>query len=104
MNELCLGRAPRRAGRQPDHALEGARERRLGAVAEPVEDPRCGCSGLASQDVPLAVRNELTEVHGRNAHPTDGVQRALGREPRDFADYARDAAASGVCSRDPVRA
>ncbi|MEV7190060.1 NmrA family transcriptional regulator, partial [Kitasatospora sp. NPDC093102] len=26
----------------------------------------------------------------------DGVQRALGREPRDFADYAREAAASGV--------
>ena len=28
-----------------------------------------------------------------------GVQRALGREPRDFADYARDAAASGVWNR-----
>jgi len=27
---------------------------------------------------------------------TDGVQRALGRPPRDFADYARDAAATGV--------
>lgn len=25
-----------------------------------------------------------------------GVQRALGREPRDFTDYARDAAATGV--------
>ncbi len=39
----------------------------------------------------------FTEVlDGRNAHVTDGVQRALGREPRDFTDYARDAAASGV--------
>lgn len=37
-----------------------------------------------------------TVLDGRNAHLTDGVQRALGREPRDFADYARDAAASGV--------
>jgi NarL family two-component system response regulator LiaR len=35
-------------------------------------------------------------LDGRNAHLTDGVQRALGREPRDFADYARDAAATGV--------
>jgi uncharacterized protein YbjT (DUF2867 family) len=35
-------------------------------------------------------------LDGRNAHLTDGVQRALGREPKDFADYARDAAASGV--------
>lgn len=39
----------------------------------------------------------FTEVlDGRNAHLADGVQRALGREPRDFTDYARDAAASGV--------
>jgi len=35
-------------------------------------------------------------LDGRNAHLADGVHRALGREPRDFADYARDAAATGV--------
>ncbi|MFQ6026339.1 MAG: NAD(P)H-binding protein [Dehalococcoidia bacterium] len=35
-------------------------------------------------------------LDGRNAYLTDGVQRALGREPRDFADYARNAASSGV--------
>ena len=35
-------------------------------------------------------------LDGRNASLTDGVQRALGREPRDFRDYARDAAASGI--------
>jgi uncharacterized protein YbjT (DUF2867 family) len=33
---------------------------------------------------------------GRNAHLGDGVQRALGRPPRDFAEYARGAAATGV--------
>ena len=39
----------------------------------------------------------FTEVlDGRNAHLNDGVQRALGRPPRDFADYARAAAATGV--------
>jgi uncharacterized protein YbjT (DUF2867 family) len=39
----------------------------------------------------------FTEVlDGRNANPTDGVQRALGREPGDFADYARRAAAAGA--------
>lgn len=37
-----------------------------------------------------------TVLDGRNAHLTDGVQRALGREPRSFADYAQDVAASGV--------
>ena len=37
-----------------------------------------------------------TVLDGRNAHLSDGVQRALGREPRDFTDYARAAAAAGV--------
>jgi uncharacterized protein YbjT (DUF2867 family) len=37
-----------------------------------------------------------TVLDGRNAHLTDGVQRALGRPPRDFADFARDAAATGA--------
>jgi uncharacterized protein YbjT (DUF2867 family) len=35
-------------------------------------------------------------LDGRNAHLADGVQRALGREPRDFGDYARAAAATGI--------
>ena len=35
-------------------------------------------------------------VDGRNADTTDDVERALGREPRDFADYARETAATGV--------
>ncbi|MDH3753256.1 MAG: NmrA family NAD(P)-binding protein [Acidimicrobiia bacterium] len=35
-------------------------------------------------------------LDSRNSYLTDGVQRALGRSPRDFADYARDAAATGV--------
>jgi len=42
-------------------------------------------------------------LDGRNAHLADGVQRALGREPRDFADYARDTAATGVWNPAPAR-
>ncbi|GGS35275.1 NmrA family transcriptional regulator [Actinokineospora fastidiosa] len=38
-------------------------------------------------------------LDGRNAHPADGVQRALGRAPKDFTDYARETAATGVWSR-----
>ena len=34
-------------------------------------------------------------LDGRNASLGDGVQRALGREPRDFSDFCRAAAASG---------
>ena len=37
-----------------------------------------------------------TVLDGRNAHLNDGVQRALGRPPRDFTDYARDVAATGL--------
>ena len=43
-------------------------------------------------------------LDGRNAHLADGVQRALSREPRDFRDYARDAAATGVWNPDAIRA
>jgi uncharacterized protein YbjT (DUF2867 family) len=38
----------------------------------------------------------FTEVLGSKAQVADGVQRALGREPKDFADYARETAATGV--------
>jgi uncharacterized protein YbjT (DUF2867 family) len=41
-------------------------------------------------------------LDGRNAVLTDGVQRALGREPRDFSEFAREAAAAGVWN-EPAR-
>ena len=39
-----------------------------------------------------------TVLDGRNAHLTDGIQRALGRAPRDFSDYARTTAATAAWS------
>jgi uncharacterized protein YbjT (DUF2867 family) len=57
-------------------------------------------AGAAEHGVPEEFVGFLTylfeEVLGRNAYLTDGVQRAVGRKPRDFAEYARDAAATGV--------
>jgi hypothetical protein len=38
----------------------------------------------------------FTEALGSKAQLADGLQRALGREPKDFSDYAGDAAATGV--------
>jgi uncharacterized protein YbjT (DUF2867 family) len=38
----------------------------------------------------------FTDVLGHNAYLTDGVERALGRQPRDFSDYVRDTVATGV--------
>ena len=54
-------------------------------------------SALSQEGVPPEVTGLLTYLFtevldGRNAHPTDGIRRALRREPKDFADYARDAA------------
>jgi uncharacterized protein YbjT (DUF2867 family) len=37
-----------------------------------------------------------TVLDGRNAHLTDGVQRALGRAPNDFTSYARTTATTGA--------
>ena len=37
-----------------------------------------------------------TVLDGRNAYLSDGVKRALGRAPKDFATYARETAASGI--------
>jgi len=58
-------------------------------------------AGLAAQDVPAHLVDLLTYVFttvldGRNAYVCDGVRQALGRPARDFTDYARDAAATGV--------
>lgn len=37
-----------------------------------------------------------TVLDGRNAHVTDGIERALGRPPKDFAHYARAVAATSA--------
>lgn len=51
----------------------------------------------AGPDVADLLTNLCDEVFdGRNESVTHGVQEALGRPPRDFADFCRDAAASGV--------
>ncbi|MEO0544960.1 MAG: NmrA family NAD(P)-binding protein [Pseudomonadota bacterium] len=50
--------------------------------------------GAFVADVFTAIARETLD--GRNAHLADGVQRALGREPRSFADYAHKAAQSGA--------
>lgn len=55
---------------------------------------------LSEQGQPDEIVNLLrylfSEVlDGRNAHLSDGVERALGRKPRDFAEFARETAATG---------
>ena len=66
-------------------------------------------AAAAAQGVPGEAIEVLTYLFGevldgRNAHLADGVQRALGREPRDFGDYARQTAAAGVWDTSAVTA
>ena len=60
---------------------------------------------LARGGIPRELAGSLAQlIHevldGRNSYLTDGVKRALGREPRDFGDFAREAAARGVWERE----
>jgi uncharacterized protein YbjT (DUF2867 family) len=83
-------------------AFAAGRELRYAPV--PIDD---FAAALAAQGVPDdeigLLRYLFGEVlDGRNASVADGVERALGRSPRDFADYARAAAAGGAW--EPARA
>jgi uncharacterized protein YbjT (DUF2867 family) len=55
-------------------------------------------AGLAAEEIDLILYLFTTVLDGRNTPVTDGVQRALGRAPRDFSDYVRRAQATGVWS------
>ena len=67
-------------------------------VPVPHEAFVAGVAESGAPDVVVWMMDYLfsTVLDGRNAHLTDGVQRALGRPPRDFADYATAVAATGV--------
>jgi uncharacterized protein YbjT (DUF2867 family) len=58
-------------------------------------------AGATADSVPADIVSLLAYLYDEvlvegNAGVADGVRRALGREPRAFADYARDTAATGV--------
>lgn len=52
--------------------------------------------GLTADIISLMEELFTKVLDGRNSHVTNGVQLALGREPREFSDYARRTAATGV--------
>lgn len=56
---------------------------------------------LAQEQIPADIAilvNELFTVvlDGRNEYLSDGVHKALGRKPRDFSDFTRETAATGI--------
>jgi uncharacterized protein YbjT (DUF2867 family) len=52
--------------------------------------------GVPEDFIELVLYLFATLFDGRNTPLADGVQRALGRPPRDFCDYVRQTAATGV--------
>jgi uncharacterized protein YbjT (DUF2867 family) len=80
-----------------DEIAEAAgREVRYTAVSLEQHEAELTEHGVAPEVIELLTYLFSEVVDGRNAETTDDVQRALGREARDFADYTRSAAASGV--------
>ena len=64
-------------------------------------------SAVTDDGVPADYAHALAELFsrvldGRNAYVTDGVQEALGRAPRDFGEYARRAAETGIWAGAPA--
>jgi uncharacterized protein YbjT (DUF2867 family) len=53
-------------------------------------------SGMPPEQVTALVDLFTDILDGRSQYLADGVQRALGRSPKDFAAFARDAAAAGA--------
>ena len=53
-------------------------------------------SGAPKEAVWMLNHLFATVLDGRNASLTDGIPRALGRPPKDFAAYAREVAATGA--------
>ena len=75
------------------------------ATGRPITYARITADEFVAGLVPLGGRRRRRTSSPRSSTPsstaatptsTDGVQRALGRPPRDFADYAATTAATGV--------
>src|ERR687890_52266 len=84
-----------------DYMLEHVLSGEIRLPAGDVPTPFLDADDIADVAVTLLTYLFSEVVDGRNTNTTDGVQRALGREPKDFADYARDAATSGVWNGKP---
>jgi uncharacterized protein YbjT (DUF2867 family) len=72
------------------------RDVRVAAVSEQEFADGLGHHGVPADVISLLRYLFAVVLDGRNASLADGVQRALGRPPRDFREYAAAAAAAGA--------
>ncbi|MEV0280379.1 NmrA family NAD(P)-binding protein [Streptomyces sp. NPDC050610] len=76
--------------------LSKATGRRIDYVPVTLDEYR---AALAENGAPAEFADLFALItDARNAHLVHGVEEVLGRAPRDFSDYARDAAAGGAWS------
>ena len=75
-----------------------AAERPIRFTTIPPEEFAAGlaAAGLSRDEVSLVSYLFATVLDGRNSSVRNGVERALGRSPRDFADYIRQTAKTGI--------
>ncbi|MFF5301232.1 NAD(P)H-binding protein [Streptomyces sp. NPDC013161] len=52
--------------------------------------------GVPGEEVEFLVELFESLLDGRNSYLSEGVQEVLGREPRDFSEFVREAAAAGA--------
>jgi uncharacterized protein YbjT (DUF2867 family) len=78
--------------------IAGATGREITCISVSADDYRAELvqQGVPKDYIELVVYLFSTVLDGRNTPLADGVQRALGRPPRDFSDYVRHMAATGV--------
>lgn len=109
-----LGTTPPSAGRQPVFEVTGPRLMTFSQVAEELsratdrnvnyislsaDDFRAGLAEVAGPEMADLFTGICTEVFaGHNQWLGDGVERALGRAPRDFNDFCQAAVTSGAWS------
>jgi uncharacterized protein YbjT (DUF2867 family) len=88
------GRLYELTGPRPLTFAEAVREiaratgREIGYTPVSVEDFRAAMDGEPEEVVALVTYLVTEVLDGRNERLADGVREALGREPRDFAEYA----------------
>ena len=77
--------------------IGAAAGREIEFVSVPIDDYTAMLTDYGlPQDFIWLLNHLFTEVLGSKARLGDGVQRALGRAPKGFADYAREVAATGI--------
>jgi uncharacterized protein YbjT (DUF2867 family) len=78
--------------------IASATGREITFTSVPLDDYRAELvrQGVPDDYIELVLYLFSTVLDGRNIPLADGVQRALGRPPRDFSDYVKQMAATGI--------